>query len=78
MWEENIASQTNLIMNLQALKERSVVKMYALGGDPLPKIDVRNVIFITRANLKSMKSIADVIKHEEREKRREFWSSATI
>lgn len=56
-----------LIAKFHTLKEHNVVKMYALGPDPIPKTDAKNIIFITRPNLKSMDFIAgNIIKGEER------------
>lgn len=44
-----------------------MVKMFKLGNYPIPKIDnVKNIIFITRPNLKAMDYIAANIQTEER------------
>lgn len=69
VWDESIPGQVNLVVNLQTLKDRSVGKMYPLGPDPLPKIDAKNMIFIVRATLRSMKYVAQVIQREEKELR---------
>lgn len=60
------------MVNLQTLKDRNVGKMYPLGPDPLPKIDAKNMIFIVRPNLRSMNYVAQIIKHEEKERRGEL------
>lgn len=70
VWDESIPGLVNLVVNLQTLKDRNVGKMYPLGPDPLPKVDARNMIFIVRATLRSMNYVAQVIKHEEQDKRR--------
>lgn len=41
------------------LKERNVTKMLPLRPGSLPDVDVRNIIFITRPNLKLMNCIAE-------------------
>lgn len=71
VWDESIPGLVNLVVNLQTLKDRNVGKMYPLGPDPLPKTEAKNMIFIVRPNLRSMNFVAQVIKHEEQERRRE-------
>lgn len=41
------------------LKERNVTKMLPLRPGALPDVDVRNIIFITRPNMKLMNCIAE-------------------
>uniref|UniRef100_A0A1B0DCN7 Vacuolar protein sorting-associated protein 33A n=1 Tax=Phlebotomus papatasi TaxID=29031 RepID=A0A1B0DCN7_PHLPP len=69
IWDESLAGPVGLIAKYTFLKEHNVTKMFPLSGDPLPDIDVKNIIFITRANLKLMNHIADNIHNEERKRR---------
>lgn len=40
--------------------------MFSLSAGRLPNIDVRNIIFITRPNLRLMNSIADIVRGLEK------------
>jgi len=44
--------------------------MFPLSEGPLPDIDVKNIIFITRPTLKLMDYIADNIHSEDKKKKR--------
>ncbi|GAB0094769.1 vacuolar protein sorting-associated protein 33A [Sergentomyia squamirostris] len=69
IWDETLAGPVGLIAKYTFLKEHNVTKMFPLTGDPLPDIDVKSIIFITRPNLKNMGHIADNIHSEERKRK---------
>uniref|UniRef100_A0A1B0CP49 Putative vacuolar sorting protein vps33/slp1 sec1 family n=1 Tax=Lutzomyia longipalpis TaxID=7200 RepID=A0A1B0CP49_LUTLO len=69
IWDESLAGPVGLIAKYTFLKEHNVTKMFPLSGDPLPDIDVKSIIFITRPNLKLMSYIADNIHSEERKRK---------
>lgn len=69
VWDEHLAGPVGLIARYTFLKEQGVVKMFALNEGTLPEVDVKNIIFITRPNLKLMDIVAANIHNEERRRR---------
>lgn len=54
-----MSGPVGLVTKYAFLKERNVTKMLPLRSGALPDVDVRNIIFITRPNLKLMNCIAE-------------------
>uniref|UniRef100_A0A0K8TLY2 Putative vacuolar sorting protein vps33/slp1 sec1 family n=1 Tax=Tabanus bromius TaxID=304241 RepID=A0A0K8TLY2_TABBR len=69
--DPSLAGPIDLIANREYLKERNFVGFVPLKDGPLPEMDVKNIIFITRPNLRLMDCIIENIK-EERKKRRQL------
>lgn len=59
VWDDALSGPVGLITKYALLKERGVVKMLQLRSGPLPAVDVRHIIFITRPNPKLMEFVAD-------------------
>ncbi|XP_033216509.1 vacuolar protein sorting-associated protein 33A [Belonocnema kinseyi] len=65
VWDKSLAGPIGLVAKYSLLQEHDVVKMYPLGEGPLPKINVANIIFITRPQLDLMDLIAQIVHGEE-------------
>ncbi|XP_043464161.1 vacuolar protein sorting-associated protein 33A [Leptopilina heterotoma] len=73
VWDKSLAGPIGLVAKYSLLQEHDVIKMYPLGGGPLPQINVANIIFITRPQLDLMDLIAEIVHGEEGSKpRKEF------
>ncbi|XP_055319720.1 vacuolar protein sorting-associated protein 33A [Sitodiplosis mosellana] len=59
VWDDSLSGPVGLVTKYAFLKERNVTKMLPLRPGALPDVDVRNIIFITRPNLKLMNCIAE-------------------
>ncbi|KAL5275501.1 VPS33A family protein [Megaselia abdita] len=60
-WDEQLLSKAYLIATNKQLEERNVKKNILLSKGNLPFLDVKNAIFITRADLNQFEIIADHI-----------------
>lgn len=54
-----MSGPVGLVAKYAFLKDRGVSRMFSLRTGALPEVDVRNIIFITRPNLKLMNFIAE-------------------
>lgn len=61
VWDKSLAGPIGLVAKYSLLQEHDVIKMYPLGGGPLPQINVANIIFITRPQLDLMDLIAEIV-----------------
>lgn len=64
-----MSGPVGLVAKYAFLKEHGASRMFSLRSGPLPDIDVRNIIFITRPNLKLMNSIAEQVHNIEKKQR---------
>ena len=55
----------DILFQFQFFKERSVIRMFSMKTNKLPKIQTENIVFITRPGLNQMDKIADKVKSEE-------------
>lgn len=69
VWDDSLSGPVGLVTKYAFLKERNVTKMLPLRSGPLPDIDVRNIIFITRPNLKLMNCIAENVHSIEKKQK---------
>ncbi len=61
IWDDGLSGPFGLIAEYSLLKKRDVLKMYPLRPGKLKIVEMENVIFITRPQLKLMGYIADTI-----------------
>lgn len=66
VWDDSLSGPVGLVTKYTLLKERNVTKMLQLRAGPLPDVDVRNVIFITRPTLKLMDYVAENVHSIEK------------
>lgn len=66
VWDDSLSGPVGLVTKYAFLKERNVTKMLPLRAGSLPDVDVRNIIFITRPNLKLMDHIAENVHSLDR------------
>lgn len=59
IWDENLVGLVSTIAQHSFLKEHDVEHMFALSESSLKSTNVKNLIFITRPQLRLMDHIAD-------------------
>lgn len=70
VWDDSLSGPAGLIAKSTLLKQRNVVNNVPLRPGPLAKMDVKNIIFITRPELKLMDYIAQNVMSENSEDRK--------
>lgn len=66
IWDDSLAGPVGLVAKYVFLKEHNVTKMFPLTEGPIPEINVKSVIYITRPTLKLMDYIADNLHCEDK------------
>ncbi|KAF4532459.1 hypothetical protein B566_EDAN003034 [Ephemera danica] len=66
VWDEHLVGLVNTVAHHSFLKEHDVEHMFAISDRPLRPTNVKNVIFLTRPQLRLMDLIAEHVHGEEK------------